>query len=29
MKEKDKINFLVLLSKHIKYKDGFWVLKIK
>lgn len=27
MKEKDKINFLSLLKKHIFYKDGFWVYK--
>lgn len=26
MKEKDKINFLTLLRKHIAYKDGFWIL---
>lgn len=26
MKDKDKINFLTLLSKHIKYKDGFWII---
>ena len=26
MKEKDKINLLKLLNKHIKYKDGFWIL---
>ena len=26
MKEKDKINLLELLNKHIKYKDGFWIL---
>ena len=26
MKEKDKINLLTLLNKHIKYKDGFWIL---
>lgn len=26
MKEKDKLNLLVLLKKHIEYKDGFWVL---
>lgn len=25
MKEKDKINFLCLLKKHIAYKDGFWI----
>ena len=25
MKEKDKINFLALIKKHIHYKDGFWV----
>ena len=25
MKEKDKINFLKLLKKHINYKDGFWI----
>ena len=25
MKEKDKINFLTLIKKHIHYKDGFWV----
>lgn len=25
MKEKDKINFLGLLKKHIHYKDGFWI----
>lgn len=25
MKEKDKINFLQLLKKHIHYKDGFWI----
>ena len=25
MKEKDKLNFLTLLKKHISYKDGFWV----
>lgn len=25
MKEKDKINFLELLRRHIRYKDGFWV----
>ena len=29
MKEKDKINFLALLSKHITYKDGFWILEDK
>ena len=27
MKEKDKLNFLTLLKKHISYKDGFWVYK--
>ena len=27
MKDKDKINFLALLRKHIAYKDGFWLLK--
>lgn len=26
MKDKDKINILKLLNRHIKYKDGFWVL---
>lgn len=26
MKDKDKINLLTLLNKHIKYKDGFWIL---
>lgn len=26
MKEKDKINLLTLLKKHIEYKDGFWIL---
>lgn len=26
MKEKDKINLLTLLNKHIKYEDGFWIL---
>lgn len=25
MKEKDKINFLTLLRKHVHYKDGFWI----
>ena len=25
MKEKDKINFLQLLKRHIHYKDGFWI----
>lgn len=25
MKEKDKINFLTLLKKHISYCDGFWI----
>ena len=25
MKEKDKINFIELLKKHISYKDGFWI----
>lgn len=25
MKEKDKINFLTLIKKHISYKDGFWI----
>ena len=25
MKEKDKINFLTLLKRHISYKDGFWI----
>lgn len=25
MKEKDKLNFLSLLKKHVHYKDGFWV----
>ena len=25
MKEKDKLNFLELLKKHIHYKDGFWI----
>lgn len=25
MKEKDKINFLGLIKKHIHYKDGFWI----
>jgi len=25
MKEKDKINFLSLIKKHISYKDGFWI----
>lgn len=29
MKEKDKINFLVLLKKWVRYKDGFWLLKQK
>lgn len=29
MKDKDKINFLTLLSKHIAYKDGFWILENK
>lgn len=27
MKEKDKINFLTLLNKYVRYKDGFWLLK--
>ena len=27
MKEKDKINFLSLLKRHISYKDGFWIYK--
>lgn len=26
MKDKDKINLLMLLNKYIEYKDGFWVL---
>lgn len=26
MKEKDKINLLKLLNRHIEYKDGFWIL---
>lgn len=26
MKEKDKLNLLILLRKHIGYKDGFWIL---
>ena len=26
MKEKDKINFLTLLRKHVHYVDGFWIL---
>lgn len=26
MKDKDKINILKLLNRHISYKDGFWVL---
>lgn len=25
MKDKDKINFLGLLKKHVHYKDGFWI----
>lgn len=29
MKEKDKINFLTLLEKHIGYKDGFWIIDAK
>ncbi len=29
MKEKDKLNFLELLKKHIRYKDGFWILDEK
>lgn len=27
MKEKDKINFLGLIKKHVSYKDGFWIYK--
>lgn len=27
MKEKDKINFLKLIKKHVSYKDGFWIYK--
>lgn len=27
MKEKDKLNFLSLIKRHIFYKDGFWVYK--
>lgn len=26
MKDKDKYNILLLLKKHIEYKDGFWIL---
>lgn len=29
MKEKDKINFLKLLKRHVEYKDGFWFLDKK
>lgn len=29
MKEKDKINMLKLLTKHISYVDGFWILENK
>lgn len=26
MKDKDKINIITFLKKHLKYKDGFWIL---